>query len=274
MARQNPIYRQPGTQPYEPFDAVKARKVMLDVISEFQKMEQEPLQTKVILHDVLKRLKCPKELQIEQAVLTLWHDLFRNGQLSHGFNFDNPGENYCHLTDAGRETLKHASRDPANPSGYLEYLEKQGSVVPVARSYVEEALHTYNSDCFKAAAVMTGAATERLVLDLRDTLVAGITTAGRHPAPNLADWRYKTVRDAITVELDSQKANMYRKDAEAYSSFWIPLTEQPRVARNDAGHPVSIDPVTRETVHASLLLLPELIGLCARMTAWIKKHYV
>jgi len=120
---------------------------------------------------------------------------------------------------------------------------------------------------------MVGAATERIVLQFREELIAGLSRAGK-PAPSkLKDWRYKTARDAITYELESQKRSMTNDLAEAFSAYWMPLTEQPRTSRNEAGHPVSIDPVTQEAVHASLLIFPELVKLSDKLTAWVHDHY-
>jgi hypothetical protein len=47
--------------------------------------------------------------------------------------------------------------------------------------------------------------------------------------------------------------------------FWTRM----RLARNDAGHPVSIDPVTHGTVHAALLLFPEFASLVRDLEMWI-----
>src|SRR5262245_38283078 len=57
----------------------------------------------------------------ERALLTAFHDLFRNGQLSWGHNLANPGPPFLHLTEQGRRSLQHLSRDPMNPDGYLAH---------------------------------------------------------------------------------------------------------------------------------------------------------
>jgi hypothetical protein len=44
--------------------------------------------------------------------------------------------------------------------------------------------------------------------------------------------------------------------------------------RNDTGHPESIDPVTPESVHAALLIFPELAKLVANLETWVNKFYV
>ena len=203
-----PVYRPSGNPIAPKFDAAVARKIMIDVVSELSKSPDPNLQTGPVLNEVVNRLGIRLDLEGEQAVLTLWHDLFRSGQLSYGYNISNAHPPFCHVTALGRETLKHASRDPANADGYLEYLKQQGALDAIAHSYISEALSTYNSNCFKASAVMVGAATERIVLELRDNLVANMTRATLPIPPGLSDWRYKTVRDAITTELESKKSSM------------------------------------------------------------------
>ena len=58
----------------------------------------------------------------------------------------------------GRRALAQHSRDPVNPDGYMAHLRSQGAVGPVGESYIGEALNTFNAACFKATAMMVGAA--------------------------------------------------------------------------------------------------------------------
>jgi hypothetical protein len=65
---------------------------------------------------------------------------------------------------------------------------------------------------------------------------------------------------------------MVKPLAESFSAYWPAFAEQIRGARNDAGHPASVDPVTPETVHAALLIFPELARLAKALEAWIHTH--
>lgn len=60
---------------------------------------------------------------------------------------------------------------------------------------------------------------------------------------------------------------------ERYESFWSSYTGVFRMTRDDAGHPTSIDPVNRETIHASLLLFHEHARLCHDLSVWIESTY-
>lgn len=148
------------------------------------------------------------------ALLTFFYDLFRNGYLSWGLNLSNPDPPWCHLTSQGRAALAHLSRDPANPDGYLAHLATGATLSPVAESYVNEALRTFNAQCFKAAAVMIGVACESLVLSVRDVLVAKMNALGHAIPPDLSDWRIKRVLDGIDSTLRSKMPLMPKELTE------------------------------------------------------------
>jgi hypothetical protein len=58
---------------------------------------------------------------------------------------------------------------------------------------------------------------------------------------------------------------MSKKLAETFEAYWPAFTQQICVARNEAGHPTSIEPVTQDVVHASLPILPELARLACEV---------
>lgn len=244
------------------------RQTMLQVVEEYSKIGPGYFQAGPILNEVAKRCQASSTEQ-QQAVLTVWNDLFRSGLLGEGYDLSNPSMPFCHLSSRGREALKHISRDPANPDGYLAYLASKTSLDDVSRSYLVEAVHTFNSTSFKSAAVMVGAAAESLILRLRDKLVSKLSSAGTSLPTGLNDWRIKTVRDALTTYCDGQKGTMPRSLRETYDAYWSAFAEQIRRVRNDAGHPQSVDPVSEEAVHASLLIFPELAQLISELEAWI-----
>ena len=248
------------------------RKTLWEVVQE--KYNSGSMQTGSILQEVISRFNRPPDKDVQQAILTLFYDLFRNGHLAWGSDFPNTDPPFCHVTDQGRKTLAHLSRDPANPDCYLNHLQNQGGINPIAFSYVEEALRTYNSSCFKAAAVMIGVASESLILEIRDEVVKEITRLKKPHSKKLEARPIKTVLDQIQVELNGQKRQMGKPLAEAFDAHWGAFTQQIRTSRNDAGHPISINPVTPETVHASLLIFPELGKLSSDLRGWIPNNFV
>ena len=249
-----------------PHDAGDMRQTLLAVVDEMS--QQESFQMRTVLAAVCRRLGI-RGTESEQALLTLWYDLFRQGHLAWGYNLSNPDPPFVHLTDQGRRTLEHLGRDPANPDGYMAYLRANTTLNAVAESYMFEALTTYNANCIKATAVMVGAAAESLVLEVRDRLVESL---GGDVPQNLQDWRVRRVLTALQEILEEHAGTMPHRLREAFAAYWPGLTQQIRTVRNDAGHPTALESVSQETVHGSLLLFPELARIAADLCDWITNN--
>jgi hypothetical protein len=207
--------------------------------------------------------------ELESALLTEWGELFRTGLMAWGLNLSNPNPPFFHLTDRGVQALANATRDPSNPFGYLRNVDAKASLNPVARSYLVEGLECYAAGFFKAGAVMVGGSTESLIIELADIAKQRLSSFGKSIPKALNDWRVKVVADGLRDLLDSQKNALPKELREPFEAYWPAFIQQIRSARNDAGHPTSIDPVTPDTVHASLLIFPELAQLSDRLKHWI-----
>jgi hypothetical protein len=250
-------------------DGLQVRRALLEICRENAQMGPGFFQMGPILNKIAQRLDV-RSTEDQQAVLTVWSDLFRSGILAWGYDFANPSPPFIHLTEVGRRTLSNLSRDPYNPDGYLSAIRPHLAAYPVVYSYVEEGVRTFEAGCYKATAVMVGAAAESLVLNVRDALVARLTTLAAAIPPQLNDWRVKTVRDAIETEIENRRAQLHRPLYERFSGFWMSISDQMRIVRNDAGHPISVDPVTHDTVHGNLLLFPSFAELVNDLIPWIK----
>lgn len=247
------------------------REVLLQVLAQFS--ERGPgLQSGAIIQEAAQRLGIRGRLGDEQLLLTFFHDLFRTGYLAWGYNLSNTEPPFLHLTEQGRRALAQFSRDPANPDGYVEYILARG-LNRISESYLRESVAAFNSGLAKASAVMVGVASEALVLEVRDVLAARMDQLGQPKPGDLANWIVKRVLDAIEQVLAPRKPDMPRSLAEEFDAYWPALVQQIRSIRNEAGHPISVDPVEPETVHASLLLFPKLADLARDLVAWISNHY-
>jgi hypothetical protein len=240
------------------------RAVLLEVIAATNSGPNR--QSRSVLADTANRLGIQGE-QVEQALLTQFQELFRTGYLAWGYNLSNPDPPWFHLTEQGRKTLAQLSSDPGNPAGYLRRIDAFASINPIARSYLDEALRCYVADLNKAAAVMVGGSAESLIIELRDEVSAKLAVKGKTPSNDLKDWRTTRILTGLKAILDAQKLP---SDLKArYDSFWPAFTQQIRAARNEAGHPSAVDPVTPDTVHGSLLIFPELLKLTADLREWV-----
>lgn len=228
------------------------------------------LQQNTVLSRVSARLNVNNDTDLEQLVLAEWFGLFNTGFLSWGHNLSNSNPPFCHVTARGKDALKSLSRDPSNPAGYLAYVHSLAPLNPVADSYLKEGLDCFVGAHYKAAAVMIGAATESLVLDLRDHLVQRLGDLRQEFPTKLSDWRVKTVLDEMQNFVDARKRTLPIELREEFSSYWPAFTQQIRAVRNEAGHPSSVEPVSPETAHASFLVFPLLAQLSARVHEWIE----
>jgi hypothetical protein len=253
-------------------DGQKIRQTILEVVGEIATKNAGYFQSGYVLQETSRRLGL-RGNDLEQALLTYWHDLFRTGYLAWGLDLANISPPFFHITDQGRRTLKNLSRDPANPDGYLAHLASVGKLNDIARSYLEEGLACFNAALYKAAAVMIGASAESIALELRDTLVQCLDKLSLTVPKELEDWRVKRVVDKLQSELEKKKKDMPRQLSESVESYWSAFAQQIRSSRNDAGHPSRIDPIKPETVHASLLIYPELVKLVSDLRDWINNSY-
>jgi hypothetical protein len=70
------------------------------------------LQASSALGETHKRLGGGHDPELEKAILTVFHDLFRIGHLAWGLNLANPNPPFFHVTERGRRSLATISRDP------------------------------------------------------------------------------------------------------------------------------------------------------------------
>src|SRR5438094_10521740 len=98
---------------------------------------------------------------------------------------------------------------------------------------------------------MVGVAAESVVLDLRDVVVVLLEHDRKPIQSDLKNRNVHTVTTALDKWFNAHiDRKNHRKLWESYESNWNAFTGQIRTARNEAGHPISIDPVTHSTVHA------------------------
>jgi len=260
-------------------DGVLLRRIILQAVDDHSRQRGNNMESAALLADIYTRLHATHDGTLREAVLTFIHDLVTSGQIAFGTTGAggplNPA--FCFVTARGRETLKHLSRDPHNPDGYMEYLRLQAKLDPIAQAYVEEALKTYGAHCYKATAVMIGAAAERLVFELRDVIQEPLKRLGKQINKKLEDRSAKKVFDEVFSVLSNEMERQLRmgrsadlvKLKEAFEYNWPSIVHEIRAARNDAGHPNNIDPVELENVDGTLRSFPHHARIVGQLAAWV-----
>src|SRR6266852_21603 len=164
----------------------RIHQVVLETIKEMSNNGKNSLAPENAMEVAVRKISptsMQHDMDLRNSVLAYWNELLRCGHL--GFGICDAPKNWeagpCFVTEVGRKGLEHADRDPSNPTGYLSYLDREASSDSVTRGYVEESLNAYRAGCYNAAAVLIGAAAERLVLILRDELSARLKSGGKIP---------------------------------------------------------------------------------------------
>jgi hypothetical protein len=221
------------------------------------------------------------DTEVRNAALHCLNNFLRGGII--GLGSERQGTwhpSLCFLTEHGKTSAEQASRDPINRAGYLAYLEQDAPLDPTTKGYVEEALDTYRSCCYRATAFLIGAAVENLVLDLRDELLERLKKTGLTPPNGLDDWSVKKVIEAIAARVlpDLRSASKtddgIRKLKEDAESRLAPIAAEFRRLRNEAGHPAALAPIQPADAHANLLLFPPTVKLLRQLKEWVANFYV
>ena len=85
------------------------REMVFNVAKEMSQRGRGWAQQSGVLREVAIRLPAnTPDDGIEQQILTCWHDLFRIGRLSWGYNIDNPDAPFFHIPQADPQRDKVA----------------------------------------------------------------------------------------------------------------------------------------------------------------------
>ncbi|HHF0510944.1 MULTISPECIES: hypothetical protein [Vibrio diabolicus subgroup] len=255
-------------------NGLDVRTTLLEVVEgKDPKNPESNIQAPEILREAKTRLKIGRDNIQERIVLTEWYELFRVGLMSWGFNFDNPNPPFCHVTSRGQQALELLTRDPFNPTGYMLHIASLGKLNNVAASYLEEGVNCFASNFHKSASVMVGAASEAIILELRDKVIEKLHAKAIPLPKGIDDWRIKTITNALRSFFEQKKKAFENNLKEEYEAYWPAFTQQIRAVRNNAGHPTDISPISADTVHASFLIFPELFVLANKLADWLDTEF-
>lgn len=161
----------------------------------------------------------PSELRA--LVSEAFFHLFHKGYISPGPSDDalnTPGLYEFRVTERGRAWLEGEEPLPEEVEKYMKFLRAQvPSLDPVIDQYLIEALTAFDREAFFAAAVMLGAASEKELYLLADSVVIALKDARRQSKLNAVLERRKlldlfesvrnTIDQAITSKLYSIRRN-------------------------------------------------------------------
>jgi hypothetical protein len=203
------------------------------------------------------------EAQVGELVRQAMWDCLLNRLLIFGMNRANSEWPFYRVTEHGMTALKAATPQPYDPDGFMTYFDATCTGMdPVVRSYVEEAVHAFNSNCARSSAVMLGCASEKLLLLLCEALEASISDPTKQAkfARNLnARWQIAHKYEALRSQLEelATAKKLSRDHVETIRGELPANFELLRRCRNTAGHPDVPGNVTPDTVFMNLRTFTE-----------------
>ncbi len=120
---------------------------------------------------------------------------------------------------------------------------------------------------------MVGGAAENLILNLRDLLIRKLTTLQKSIPKGLEDWKIRTVSEALQHFFQMHAPSLSANSVNRLKP--IGLASRSRFALR-AMKPVIQQVLTRfpqDTVHAALLIFPELARLADSLTRWTTEDF-
>jgi hypothetical protein len=217
--------------------------------------------------------QAPQELRNLTAEAFFY--LFRNGficPVPPDKLLNHPIFNRYYVTQRGSEWFKGGDPLPEDVSGYMKFLRQLVSTLDaVVEQYIVEALTAFERNAFFAAAVMLGAASEKTVYLLADSILGAFKDVKkRQKLQTLLDRRkllelFENIRDTIR---DALKAKLLPySDSEGFDTHLMSLLEAIRVQRNDAVHPMNAT-VSPDSVRLLIQSFPHALSKSEQLRAW------
>jgi hypothetical protein len=182
------------------------------------------------------------------------------------------GESY-RWTERGLMWITGGDPAPEEAEGYLKFLRARVvSLDSVIEQYIIEAVTAFERQANFAAAVMLGAASEKALYMLADSLVMGLTLPKEKAVLQaLLDKRsllrlFEFVRDTIITAEKAKK--MPYSVTEGSTTHLMSIYESVRVQRNNAVHPMNAS-VSADSVRIQLTSFPFALEKMEALRAWL-----
>lgn len=180
------------------------------------------------------------------------------------------------VTQRGFEWFNGNEPYPEEAEGYMRHLrERVSNLDSIIEQYITEALTAYERQAFFAAAVMLGAASEKAIYLLAESMLEAFidehkktklhTVLGRRKLEGLLN----LVRDSIQAAF--QAKTLAYPQFESSVSHLTSLYEAIRVQRNDAVHPMNAT-VSQESVRFLIHSFPYALAKTEELRVWFTDH--
>lgn len=173
---------------------------------------------------------------------------------------------FYRLTEHGKNSVADSASKPQpyDPDGFLiEFNRIVPNADPIVLNYLEEAVRAFNATCYKSAAVMLGAASEKLTLLLCDKFESSITDPTKQSkfakdcAAISVSRKFSALKERLDLMVTARKFKDHHELRETIESELPAVSNLIRRCRNDAGHPDIPRQTDPDTVFLSLRVFVE-----------------
>lgn len=214
--------------------------------------------------------------EIRSLVSEAFFYLFRKGYIAPDApdaRLNPPPLHMFNVTQRGRAWLQGEEPPPEDAERYMKFLRGLVPTLdPVIDQYVVEALTAFEREAFFASAVMLGAASEKELYLLADSVLSALKDVKKQAkVKGLLDRRklmelFETVRDTVD---DAATAKVIPYSVtEGATVHLMSLFEAIRVQRNDAVHPMNAQ-VSEDSVRHLIQSLPYVLGKSEEIRNWL-----
>jgi hypothetical protein len=217
--------------------------------------------------------------ELKAVAIEAYSKIIRTGfvseQPNQNFGVNRPTGQWFRWTARGLAWIDDAQAIPEDPSAYMHYLrENAGKLDPVVEQYVRDALVAFDRGADFAAAVMVGAACEKLLYLLAEAMLEALAApTERTKLGKLFESRKITaVADLLREKVDASKLIPYSV-REGSGAYWSAMIEAIRQQRNDAVHPMNAK-ASRDSVRLSLAALPAVVQGAEKLREWLQQNRV
>ncbi len=205
----------------------------------------------------------------------LW-ELIIQGAVAPGFagNFSLP---WFHITEYGKKVLAERTYLPHDPTGYLDRFRAEvGKHDASILAYLSESLNCFTRGCSIASVVMLGVASEKVFLNLCESLRNAIasTTEKSEFEDILKQMAIKPKMDSVTNKIQAIQ-RQFRAFTDDVDVRLTGIFNFIRCQRNELGHPRENPPkVTREDAYVYLRLFPSYCKIASDIITWLSQNKI
>lgn len=261
----------PGTQFIRIISDVEKLAALHDVFPTEEECREHQINYKFYNE---KKLNPIDWLNVNQII---W-DLIVDRVLTMGKDCSNNEWPWLRLTEFGHSVVEEKIPSYYDPDGYIKTVESfVPKLDPVIKQYISEGLHAFRQQLFFASAVMFGAASEKAILLLLESIgKAESDKARKNKILELLERpRLPKIYNTIQTTLDTLIKNRVIPYSvhEGCKEHLLSLFEMIRVQRNDSIHPAA-GKVNRTKVFLTIQSMPIALEVIYRLIKWFKKNKI